>query len=220
MDVLWFRLSRKAGDPEATMGRFDAGRIFVIINRGDNWQCGLVIRKGSMDQVRRAGLPAFRDAVSRLAPFAAGRIDEIADWDAVKLLTVGVDRLRTWYRPGLICIGDAAHTMSPIGGVGINLAIQDAVAAGNVLADPLRDGSVTTDHLRRIQARRLWPTRVTQSAQVAVQNRVITRVLAREDGATLSPPLPLRLLMRFPTLRRIPARLIGLGVRPEHIRTG
>ena len=217
MDVLWFRLSRRPTDPEATMGRFDVGRIFVQINRGEHWQCGYVIPKGSADEIRQRGLEAFRRAVVQLAPFAADRVGEISDWDQVKLLTVQVDRLVKWYRDGLLCIGDAAHAMSPVGGVGINLAVQDAVAAANVLAQPLRDGRLTIDHLRRVQRRREFPTRVTQGIQVFAQQRLISRVLS--GSRQLTPPLPIRMLARFPILRRIPARLIGLGVRPEHIRT-
>jgi 2-polyprenyl-6-methoxyphenol hydroxylase-like FAD-dependent oxidoreductase len=217
MDVLWFRLSRRPTDPEASMGRFDAGRIFIQINRGEHWQCGYAIAKGSADEIRQRGLEAFRSAVAQLAPFAADRVQEIRTWDDVKLLTVQVDRLERWYRPGLLCIGDAAHAMSPVGGVGINLAVQDAVAAANELAAPLRERRVTTDHLRHIQQRREFPTRVTQGMQVFVQKRLISRVLG---GSTqLKPPLLIRLLARFPLLRRIPARLIGVGVRPEHVRT-
>ncbi len=217
MDVLWFRLSRRPGDPEQTMGRFDVGRIFVMINRGEHWQCGYVIAKGSLEQVRRQGLEAFRRDVATLAPFAAGRVGEIRDWQDVKLLTVRVDRLLRWYRPGLLCIGDAAHAMSPIGGVGINLAIQDAVAAANRLAAPLREGRLTTEHLRRVQRRRELPTRVTQRLQLLVQRRVISRVLG--GAGPLQPPLALRLFARFPVLRRLPARLIGVGIRPEHVQT-
>jgi 2-polyprenyl-6-methoxyphenol hydroxylase-like FAD-dependent oxidoreductase len=216
MDVLWFRLSRRPADPEATMGRFDVGRIFVLINRGGHWQCGFVIPKGSADEVRRRGLDAFRAAVGQLAPFAADRVGEIGDWADVKLLTVQVDRLRRWYRPGLLCIGDAAHAMSPVGGVGINLAIQDAVAAANLLAGPLREGRLTTDDLRRVQRRRQWPTRLTQRLQVLVQRRVIGQTL--RAGGPLTPPLALRLLARSPFLQRLPARLVGLGIRPEHVR--
>ncbi|MGH7255726.1 MAG: FAD-dependent oxidoreductase, partial [Nitrospirales bacterium] len=157
MDVLWFGLSRRPSDPEATMGRFDFGRIFIMLNRGEYWQCGFVIPKGSAQQVREKGLPAFRDNVARLAPFAKDRVGELQDWNAIKLLTVKVDRLRKWYRPGLLCIGDAAHAMSPVGGVGINLAIQDAVAAANLLAAPLREGRLTTEDLLRVQRRREWP---------------------------------------------------------------
>lgn len=217
MDVLWFRLSRQPGDPEQTMGRFDVGRIFVMINRGEHWQCGYVIPKGSLEQVRQQGLEAFHRDVATLAPFAAGRVGEIGDWQDVKLLTVRVDRLLRWYRPGLLCIGDAAHAMSPIGGVGINLAIQDAVAAANRLAAPLREGRLTTEHLRQVQRRRELPTRVTQRLQLLVQRRVISRVLG--GAGPLQPPLALRLFARIPVLRRLPARLIGVGIRPEHVQT-
>jgi len=219
MDVLWFRLSRWSGDPEATMGRFDVGRIFVLLNRGQHWQCGYVIPKGSAEDVRRRGLDAFRASVAALMPFAADRVAaEIRDWDDVKLLTVRVDRLRQWYRPGLLCIGDAAHAMSPVGGVGINLAIQDAVAAANRLWRPLREGRLTTEDLRRVQRRREWPTRVTQWLQLLVQRRVITTTLGRRGGR-LTPPRLVRLLARFGPLARIPARLVGVGVRPEHVET-
>ncbi len=217
MDVLWFRLSRRPEDPEETFGRFDIGRIFIMINRGEHWQCGYVIPKGSLEEIRQPGLEVFRSAVAKLAPFTADRVGEIRDWEEVKLLTVRVDRLPQWYRPGLLCIGDAAHAMSPIGGVGINLAIQDAVAAANLLAEPLREGRITINHLARVQRRRELPTRVTQWLQVAIQRRVVTRVLA--STARLEPPLPLRLLARFPFLRRLPARLIGMGIRPEHVKT-
>jgi len=215
MDVLWFRLSRKPGDGGQTMGRFDTGQIFIMIDRGEYWQCGYVIPKGRFDEIRQAGLPAFRERVARLAPLVSPHVDELRTWDDVKLLTVRVDRLTRWYRPGLLCLGDAAHAMSPVGGVGVNLAIQDAVAAANILAAPLRSRSVTVEHLRQVQRRRLWPTRVTQRLQVAIQNRVIAAVL-RGTGP-LRPPLAVRLLARFPVLRRIPARLVGLGIRPEHV---
>ncbi|HEX9479838.1 MAG TPA: FAD-dependent oxidoreductase [Methylomirabilota bacterium] len=218
MDVLWFRLSRAPGDPAATMGRFDAGRIFVLLNRGPHWQCGYVIPKGSAEDVRRRGLDAFRASVAALMPFAADRVAEIRGWDDVKLLTVRVDRLRQWYRPGLLCIGDAAHAMSPVGGVGINLAIQDAVAAANRLWLPLREGRLTTEDLRSVQRRREWPTRVTQWLQLLVQRRVITTTLGRRGGR-LTPPRLVRLLARFGSLARIPARLVGVGVRPEHVET-
>jgi 2-polyprenyl-6-methoxyphenol hydroxylase-like FAD-dependent oxidoreductase len=216
MDVLWFRLFRRPEDPASTMGRFDIGRIFVLINRGEHWQCGFVIPKGSADEVRRRGLEAFRAEVARLAPFAADRVGDIRAWEDVKLLTVKVDRLARWYRPGLLCIGDAAHAMSPVGGVGINLAIQDAVAAANLLAEPLRTGRLATGALRRVQRRREWPTRATQALQILVQRRVITRAL-QGGAARLTPPLALRLLARSPLLQRLPARLVGLGLRPEHV---
>ena len=217
MDVLWFRLSRRSNDPEQTMGRFDIGQIFIMINRGEHWQCGFVIPKGSVDAVHQRGLETFRRGVAKLAPFTADRMEEIREWGDVKLLTVRVDRLVKWYQPGLLCIGDAAHAMSPIGGVGINLAIQDAVAAANLLAKPLRERRLTTDHLGQVQKRREWPTRVTQWLQVLIQQRVIMRVLG--GAGQLAPPLALRLLARFPVLRRLPAWLIGVGVRPEHIKT-
>lgn len=217
MDVLWFRLSRQPSDPADPIGRFDAGRIFIMLNRGVYWQCGFVIPKGSRDQLQGRGLPAFRDAVAQLAPFMADRAGELHDWEPIKLLTVQVDRLRQWYRSGLLCIGDAAHAMSPVGGVGINLAIQDAVATANLLTAPLRAGQLTIQDLQRVQQRREWPTRMTQRVQLMIQNRVIRRVLT--DGDRFSPPFAIRLLARFPFLRRIPARMIGLGFRPEHVHT-
>ena len=215
MDVLWFSLSRRPTDPEQTMGRVDSGRIFIMINRGASWQCGFVIAKGSIEQIHRNGLHAFRDNVARLAPFASERVGELQTWDDVKLLTVRVDRLPLWYRPGLLCIGDAAHAMSPVGGVGINLAIQDAVAAANLLAAPLLENRLTEDHLRAVQRRREWPARLTQWFQVQIQNRVITRVLGSTE--ILTPPFLIRLFKRYQFLRRIPAYLVGIGFRPEHI---
>ncbi len=217
MDVLWFRLSRKASDPEATMGRFTAGRIVILLNRGDYWQCGYVISKGAAEEVRRAGLPAFRAGIGKVLPFLAERAAELVDWERIKLLTVRVDRLRQWYRPGLLCIGDAAHAMSPVAGVGINLAIQDAVAAANILATPLKDNRVSVDDLRKVQKRREWPVRVTQRLQLMIQKRLIARAL--QSDASFAPPLFFRMLAMFPSLRRIPARLIGLGIRPEHVKT-
>jgi 2-polyprenyl-6-methoxyphenol hydroxylase-like FAD-dependent oxidoreductase len=218
MDVLWFRLSRSPADPEASMGRFDVGRIFIRLNRGDYWQCGFVIPKGSADRIREAGLAAFRTHIAQVAPFAADRVGELQDWNAIKLLTVQVDRLTQWYRAGLLCIGDAAHAMSPVGGVGINLAIQDAVAAANQLAAPLRERQLAIDDLRRVQQRRMLPTRLTQRMQLFIQDRVIRRVLGSTDGPAL--PFAVELLARFPFLSRIPARLIGMGIRPEHVRPG
>jgi len=211
IDVLWFRLSRSPDDPQSSMGRFDTGAALVLINRRDYWQCGYVIPKGAADAVRRAGLPAFREMLARLLPWAANRVREIADWDQVKLLTVQIDRLKEWSRPGLLCIGDAAHAMSPVGGVGINLAIQDAVAAANILGG----GDFSPQSLKKLQKRREWPVRVTQRLQILAQDRIITRVL--RSTQPLEPPLFFRLLTRFPRLRRIPGRLIGMGVRPEHL---
>jgi 2-polyprenyl-6-methoxyphenol hydroxylase-like FAD-dependent oxidoreductase len=217
MDVLWMRLSRRPDDPSQTLGRFDTGRIFVMLNRNDYWQCAYVIPKGGYDEIRARGLGSFREDIARLAPYLRDRTAELADWSDVKLLSVSVDRLRQWYRPGLLCIGDAAHAMSPVGGVGINLAIQDAVAAANILAPRLQQGPVSEQDLRAVQQRREFPTRATQAMQVAVQKRVIGRVLS--STRKLSAPLVIRLLRLMPFLTRLPARLIGIGVRPEHVRT-
>ncbi|WNG40094.1 FAD-dependent oxidoreductase [Archangium violaceum] len=220
MDVLWFRIPREPGDPVDPMGRFENGQIFIMINRTDAWQCGRVIPKGSYEQVRARGLDAFREDLVRVARFTADRVSAIRDWEDVKLLTVRVDRLSTWYQPGLLCIGDAAHAMSPVGGVGINLAIQDAVAAANLLAGPLREGRLDTDLLRQVQRRRELPTRLIQRMQVLIQDNVLGRAL-RADGLGTNGrlPWPVRLASQFPVLRRIPARLIGLGIRPEHVRS-
>lgn len=215
MDVLWFRLSRQPGDTAETMGRFDPGAIMVMINRGTYWQCAYVIPKGGIDEVRAQGLPAFRARLAKSLPVPSDRADEIASWDDVKLLTVAVDRLERWYKPGLLCIGDAAHAMSPVGGVGVNLAVQDAVAAANILGTPLRQRRVEEQHLAAVQKRRWWPTRIVQSLQIAIQNNVIAPTL--QASAPRKPPLPVRLLTRFPLLRRLPARLVGLGIRPEHV---
>jgi len=215
MDVLWMRLSRRSDDPGQTLGRIYSGRIFVMLNREDYWQCAFVIPKGGFDQVHDRGLQALREEIVGLAPYLRDRVDELKEWSDVKLLSVSVDRLRVWHGPGLLCIGDAAHAMSPIGGVGINLAIQDAVATANILGPLLRQGSVSERDLQAVQRRREFPTRATQWLQVLVQNRVIGRVLA--SNAKMSPPLPVRLLGKVPFLRRAPARLIGLGFRPEHV---
>jgi 2-polyprenyl-6-methoxyphenol hydroxylase-like FAD-dependent oxidoreductase len=217
IDVLWMRISRHQSDPYVPLGRFDRGRVFVMIYRGDYWQCGYVIAKGGYDDIRAEGIEKFRQAVRDIAPFLGDRVNELRDWDDIKLLTVKVDRLDRWYREGLLCIGDAAHAMSPVGGVGINLAIQDAVASANLLAEPLRAGAVTLADLHRVERRRRLPTRLTQWAQVEIQNRVISRALASE--VDFSPPRIVRMLEKWPRLRRIPARLIGLGVRPEHVET-
>jgi 2-polyprenyl-6-methoxyphenol hydroxylase-like FAD-dependent oxidoreductase len=214
IDVLWFRISRRSSDPAQALVRLDPGSIVVMLDRGEYWQCAFVIAKGALDQVKARGLEAFRTTLTRLMPFAAERLREIASWEDVKLLTVQVNRLRTWYRDGLLCIGDAAHAMSPVGGVGINLAIQDAVAAANVLWA----GEFSPRVLRSVQDRREFPTRVTQQFQVLVQERILSRVLA-SDADAANPPLVLRLLSRFAVLRRIPARIVGVGVRPEHVRS-
>jgi 2-polyprenyl-6-methoxyphenol hydroxylase-like FAD-dependent oxidoreductase len=217
IDVLWMRLSKRDSDPGQSLGRIKAGKMLVTIDRGDYWQCAYIIAKGGLDDIRQKGLPAFRDDVAEIVPFLADRVAELADWDHIKLLTVTIDRLRKWYRPGLLCIGDAAHAMSPVGGVGINLAIQDAVAAANLLAEPLLNGDVTADDLASVQRRRELPVKLMQRIQVVIQNRVLTRVVVR--GEKISLAWPVRLLQRWPSLRRIPARVIGLGFRPEHVRS-
>jgi 2-polyprenyl-6-methoxyphenol hydroxylase-like FAD-dependent oxidoreductase len=217
IDVLWFRLTRKPNDPSQVLGRFIPGKIMVMLDRGEYWQCAFVIRKGALEEIKRRGLEAFRSDIAAIAPFLKDRVAELKDWEPIKLLTVLVDRLRKWYRPGLLCIGDAAHAMSPVGGVGINLAIQDAVAAANILARPLSEDYVSMSHLQKVQLRREFPTRVTQWAQVQVQERVLSTVLQTQQN--FRPPWFLHLFKKFPILRRIPARLIGLGVRPEHVKT-
>jgi 2-polyprenyl-6-methoxyphenol hydroxylase-like FAD-dependent oxidoreductase len=200
------------------VGRFDVGSILVLLDRGDYWQCAYVISKGSAEKVRAEGIEKVRETVSRLMPAFADRVGELRSMDDLKLLTVGVDRLRTWWKPGVLCIGDAAHTMSPIGGVGINIAIQDAVAASNILAGPLRERRLRDADLAAVQGRRLFPARATQAMQVFLQKRVITPSLASRDGR-MEVPLFMRLMAWFPLLRRLPARLLGVGVRPEHVRT-
>ena len=216
MDVLWLRVSKHTIDPGQTLGRVDAGRIFIMLDRNDYWQCAFVIPKGGIDEVHAHGLEAFRADIVQLAPFLQDRVHELATWDDVKLLTVAVNRLDTWYRPGLLFIGDAAHAMSPVGGVGINLAIQDAVATANILVPRMRQGAATLDDLRTLQRRRELPTRLTQRTQVLIQNRVISNVL--RGTMTPKPPLAVRILGRYALLRRLPARAVGMGFRPEHIR--
>jgi 2-polyprenyl-6-methoxyphenol hydroxylase-like FAD-dependent oxidoreductase len=217
MDVLWFRLSRREDDTSETFGHMEAGRMLVMLNRTDYWQCAYVIPKGGIDDVKAKGLKAFRDSIAFMSPFLRDRLSEIKSWDDVKLLTVAIDRLSRWHRPGLLCIGDAAHAMSPIGGVGINLAIQDAVAAANILAAPLAEGRVTDALLDAVQRRRTMPMRVIQWLQVRIQNNVLSGVLKSE--ARPKPPFAAKLLNWFPLLQRLPARIIGLGVRPEHVAT-
>ena len=217
MDVLWMRVSRQPADPGQTFGRFDTGRILVFLNREDYWQVAYVIPKDKADDLRQQGLAKFRQELVRLAPFLESRVEELRDWDDIKLLSVAVDRLRRWFRPGLLCIGDAAHAMSPIGGVGINLAIQDAVATANILGERLRLGTVNEGDLEAVQQRRLFPTRATQRLQLIIQNNVIRRVL--DTTRPLTPPWPVKLLGRWKFLQRIPARVVGLGFRPEHVKT-
>ena len=217
MDVLWFRVSHRDGDSVDTFGHVEAGKMMVMFDRGDYWQCAFVIPKGGIERVKSAGIEAFRGQVVEMSPFLSDRVGELKTWDDIKLLSVTVDRLRKWWRPGLICIGDAAHAMSPIGGVGINMAVQDAVAAANRLAGPLRTGKVTDADLQAIEERRTLPMRFTQWMQLTVQRRVISRVLASHERP--KPPAFFKLFNSFPSLRRIPARLIGIGIRPEHVQT-
>ncbi|HWI10682.1 MAG TPA: FAD-dependent oxidoreductase, partial [Burkholderiaceae bacterium] len=219
IDVLWFRMPRDAArDPSRTGGTIRPGAMLVTLNRGDYWQCAFVIPKGRLDALQAEGIEAFRARVCAVAPFLTAAAATLTAWDDVKLLSVQISRMPRWYRDGLLCIGDAAHAMSPVGGVGINLAIQDAVAASNLLAEALRDKRLATADLAAVQRRREWPARVTQRAQIAVQNEVLAPVLAGTAAPT-SVPLPVRLLQRLPLLRRLPARLVGIGVRPERVLT-
>jgi len=216
MDVMWMRVSRKLSDPGQTLGRMDSGRMIALLDRDDYWQVAYVIPKGTADRIQKKGMPAFREDLALHVPFLADRVNELRDWDDVKLLTVAVDRLEKWWRPGLLCIGDAAHAMSPVGGVGINLAIQDAVAAANILGPKLALGNCTKDDLAAVQRRRMFPMRATQKMQVLVQNNVITKVLT--SAAPMTVPRVIKLMQRFPILQRVPARVIGMGFRPEHVR--
>jgi 2-polyprenyl-6-methoxyphenol hydroxylase-like FAD-dependent oxidoreductase len=218
IDVLWMRLLRQPHDPHQTLGRFRAGKILVTLDRGDYWQCAYVIPKGGFEGIRQKGLPAFREDIESVAPFLRGRTAELKDWNDIKLLSVAVDRLRQWSRTGLLCIGDSAHAMSPIGGVGINLAIQDAVAAANILWRPLLRRSGIDERLRDVQKRREFPTRMTQGMQVFAHRNFLGPALSSK-APLRQLPLLLRLLKRFPILRRIPARVVGVGFRPEHVRT-
>jgi 2-polyprenyl-6-methoxyphenol hydroxylase-like FAD-dependent oxidoreductase len=218
IDVFWFRLPKACTPGNATTGVFASGRIMALIDRGGYWQCAYVFPKGSAEAVRARGIAAFRDEVAGLAPMLAGSIGTVAGWDDIKLLSVSLDRLDHWSRPGLLAIGDAAHAMSPIGGVGINLAVQDAVAAANILAGPMAKGEDPDPLLADVEKRRLPAVRLIQGFQKAAQDRIITPLLMRQSGP-FRPPLALRLLDRFPLLRRIPAALIGFGWKPEHVRS-
>ena len=217
MDVLWFRITRHDSDGADVFGHIEAGALLVMLDRGDYWQCAYVIPKGGIDRVRASGIEAFRNRVVALSPFLANRMGELKSFDDVKLLSVMVNRLRQWWRPGLLCIGDAAHAMSPIGGVGINIAVQDAVAAANRLAAPLRTGAMNSGHLQAIQARRDFPARMTQKIQLTMQNRIIGPAL--QGTREPKPPLLFKLFDALPLLRRIPARLLALGIQPEHVQT-
>jgi 2-polyprenyl-6-methoxyphenol hydroxylase-like FAD-dependent oxidoreductase len=217
MDVLWFRITRRDTDGADVFGHIAAGALLVMLDRGDYWQCAYVIPKGGIDRVTANGIEAFRNRVVALSPFLADRIGELRSFDDVKLLSVMVNRLQQWWRPGLICIGDAAHAMSPIGGVGINIAVQDAVAAANRLAAPLQAGTTSSGHLQAVQALRDFPARMTQKIQLTMQNRIIGPAL--QSTREPKPPLLFKLFDTFPLLRRLPARLLALGIRPEHVQT-
>ena len=216
IDVLWMRISKKEGDPKQTLGFFQHGKLVVLLDRDDYWQCGFVIPKGAFDEIKAGGLTQFQNDIVSFAGFLRDRVAELDDWSKIKLLTVQINRLRDWCREGLLCIGDSAHAMSPAGGVGINLAIQDAVATANLLAEKLRGGPVSVDELRKVQARREWPTRLIQRMQVFIHHYVVTGQTSNRGN---SLPFVVRLLKRFPVLRQLPARFIGLGPRPEHFRS-
>jgi 2-polyprenyl-6-methoxyphenol hydroxylase-like FAD-dependent oxidoreductase len=217
MDILWMRLSRQPNDYDEPLMRIGAGKMLGMLDRGNYWQCAFVIAKGAAEEVRQRGLEAFRADIVKLAPRLKDRVTELQSWDDIKLLSVKVNLLREWYRHGLLCIGDAAHAMSPVGGVGVNLAIQDAVAAANRLVGPLRKGQVGIEVLADVQRRRMFPTRATQRMQLFAQKNLLQRVLSSRQVPR--PPGPMRLINRFPLLQRIPGRVIGLGFRPEHIAT-
>jgi 2-polyprenyl-6-methoxyphenol hydroxylase-like FAD-dependent oxidoreductase len=217
IDVLWFRLSKQANDPPQAFGFVGVAQFMVLINRGEYWQCAYVIQKGGFEEKRARGLEAFRNEITRCTPFFGQRVSEIKNWDDVKLLSVKVDYLRKWHREGLLCIGDSAHAMSPVGGVGINLAIQDAVATANLLAEKLRAGQIREADLHSVQVRREKPARLTQKVQVFLHKHLLKRIF--DSTEIISPPLPMRLFEKFPRLRSLPARMIGIGFRPEHIQS-
>jgi len=216
IDALWMRIAKKQDDPQQALGFFQAGKLLVLLDRGDYWQCGFVIPKGGFEDIKARGLQQLQNDIVSFAGFLRDRVAELNDWSKIKLLTVQINRLRDWCRDGLLCIGDSAHAMSPAGGVGINLAIQDAVATANLLAEKLRNGPVSVDDLRKVQARREWPTRLIQAMQVFIHRRVVTGRTSDPNG---SLPFVFRLLTWFPLLRQIPARFIGIGPRPERFHS-
>jgi 2-polyprenyl-6-methoxyphenol hydroxylase-like FAD-dependent oxidoreductase len=217
MDVLWFRVA-KGAETESVFARLEPGKMMVTIDRRDYWQCAYVIAKGHYDEIKARGIDAFRADVSRLAPILKAHIDDVKDWGDIKLLTVAINRLKRWTRPGLLCIGDAAHAMSPVGGVGVNIAVQDAVATANLLAAKLARGKVTETDLDAVQKRREFPMRMTQRMQVVMQNNIISRALS-PGNQPLTPPLIMRLINAFPPLQGLTARFLAIGVRPEHVQS-
>ena len=216
IDVLWMRISKRAGDPEQMLGFFRHGKLLVLLDRGDYFQVGFVIPKGGLDEIKKRGLPALHRDIVEIGPFLQDRITELDDWEKIKLLTVQINRLKKWCREGLLCIGDNAHAMSPAGGVGINLALQDAVATANLLAAKLKHGAVSLDDLEKVQARREWPTRLIQAMQAFIHRNVVT---GRESNSKDALPFLIRLLQWFPALQSLPARFVGIGPRPEHIQS-
>jgi 2-polyprenyl-6-methoxyphenol hydroxylase-like FAD-dependent oxidoreductase len=215
IDVLWLRLPRQSDDPENSLGYINYGRLIVLINRDTYYQCGYIIRKGSFPAIQQSGLPAFRASLERLVPFLAGRTSELDSWDKIKLLTVQINHLEQWSIPGLLCIGDAAHAMSPVGGIGINIALQDAVATANLLAEPLRTGTLTNWHLRQVQTYRASAVRRTQRLQIFA-HKFLNRIL--NTPGPVNPPLALRIVTRIPGFQHLAARIVGMGFQPEHIR--
>ena len=215
IDVLWFRISRKSSDPETSLGNINYGKVLILINRSDYFQAGLIIPKGSFDHLQQNGLAAFQQEIARIAPWLGDRVFELKDWEQIKLLTVQINRLKQWHQPGLLCIGDAAHAMSPAGGVGINLAVQDAVATANLIAKPLREQSITENSLAQVQKRREFPMRVTQRMQVMAHKGIAA--IFRNPGPA-KPPWQLKLAVNLPGLQYVLARMVGMGARPEHIQ--
>ena len=217
IDVVWFRIPRRSGDSNQAQAQFRSGKIAIALNRGDYWQCAFVIPKGGLEELRAKGIEAFRQSITEVLPIDLQQTKALVEWDQVKLLSVQVNRLKKWWRPGFLCIGDAAHAMSPVAGVGINLAIQDAVCAANILAKPLKDGEQISDRLLAdVQQRREWPTRMTQRLQLAIQDLILARTLASKGA--VRPPFFLRLISRTPGLNRLPARIMAFGIRPEHVK--
>jgi 2-polyprenyl-6-methoxyphenol hydroxylase-like FAD-dependent oxidoreductase len=215
-EVVWMKLSKQPGDPNEVMGHAGPRQGFVLIDRGDYWQCGFVVRKTTFSDIRSRGIEAFRKMVADVSPLPADRVEELRSFDDTSLLTVRIDRLAQWWRPGLICIGDAAHAMSPIGGVGVNLAIQDAVAAANILAAPLREGRLANADLAAVEKRRSFPTKATQKMQLMMRSS--RRKDEGDDSKRKGPPAFIRGIARWPVLSHLAGRLMGMGFRMEHVK--